>query len=215
MDLQAILRVASEQLEGRSSHDFKERGNKFHHGQRVAKLAVHLRELLFPNDGARDDVLTAAAWLHDVCNGEKDHGELGAELTRKLIAAYCTEGELDELCELIRVHDERKPESGYSDAIKLLQDADMLDHFGTNFIWVWFAYAVPLGQNAYDAREWQRGNAERAERHRNQLNFDLSRRIFDDKQAFVAQFAERFSAELDGEIWDEKTILNETFGGAL
>jgi uncharacterized protein len=210
--LETIKRVAFEQMGERSSHAFKERGNKYHHGERTAKLAVRLRELIFPDGDINDEILTAAAFMHDICNGEEEHCEKGARLTRELLAGLCTAGELDEICEIIRVHDERDPQNGaYSDAIKLLQDADLLDHFGSNFVWIWFAYAIPLGQNAYDARDWQRENADDAERNRAGLNYALSRRIFDDKQAFVGQFSERFDAELAGEIWNEKEIV----GGAI
>ena len=66
MERATIKRLAAEEMENRSSHAWKERINKYYHGERVAKLALTLRKLVIPNDASRDQILTAAAWFHDI-----------------------------------------------------------------------------------------------------------------------------------------------------
>lgn len=118
-------------MDGKRSHPFKERSNKYHHGERVAALAVRLRQLILPDENDSDDILTVAAWFHDIRNGANHHAALGAQCTRELLAAHCTAEELDQICDIIAVHDSRRPnDNAYLNIIKIHQDADHLDHFG-------------------------------------------------------------------------------------
>jgi UTP:GlnB (protein PII) uridylyltransferase len=48
--------------------------------------------LILPAGNDYDDILTVAAWFHDVCNGEVDHTQhaaLGASRTMELLIAHC------------------------------------------------------------------------------------------------------------------------------
>ncbi|MCL2884266.1 MAG: HD domain-containing protein [Oscillospiraceae bacterium] len=209
MDMAAIRQCAFEQMGNKSSHSFKEKGNKYYHGQRVAALAVRLREILFPDDDSHDDILTVAAWFHDIENGNvdiADHAKAGAEKARGLLTPFCSEQELDEICAIIRVHDDRySPRDQFSDHIKVHQDADHLDHFGTFDIWMTFIYAVSHDQTINEARDWLLSERPTEnERYRNELNFNISRRIFDEKIAFLKEFTERFQVESSGGIWHEE-----------
>lgn len=208
MDLTAIKQIAFAEMGDKRSHPFKERGNKYTHGERVAKLAVRLRQLLFPENSELDDILTIAAWFHDICNGVDNHTELGAERTRELLTPYCTAEELEQICAIIAVHDDRKMVKTYPDIIKLHQDADHLDHFGTFDVWICFQYAPPHDQTIDDAREWMR-NVRQTEnkQYRSELNFELSRRIFDEKAEFLQAFTERFAIESTGGIWNEELLI--------
>ena len=204
MDLEALHEIARNALEHRASHTWKEPGNKFLHGERTAKLALHLRELLFPGETAGNDILTVAAWFHDLRNGEENHCELGAAETRGLIAPYCTPAECDAVCRIILRHDDRtSPREGFSDMEKLHQDADLLDHFGTYDIWMSFLYSAHHGETPLSAAEFmRREKLQDFEHWRTRLNFGLSRRIYREKLAFQLRFLDRFDAELRGEIWD-------------
>ena len=46
MNLEWIHEIAEGELLGKRSHSWKEPGNKFHHGERVARIALELRRLV-------------------------------------------------------------------------------------------------------------------------------------------------------------------------
>ena len=156
-----------------------------------------------------DDILTVSAWFHDICNGMDDHCALGAERTRELLTGHVTADELEQICHTIAVHDDRKPsDSKYSDIVKIHQDADHLDHFGTLDIWRCVAYTIGNSRTMKDAMEFFR-DVRPAEtiRWRSELHFDLSRRIYDDREKYMISFIERFALEGAGGIWNEDTLL--------
>ncbi|MDR0917066.1 MAG: hypothetical protein LBN02_07790 [Oscillospiraceae bacterium] len=212
MNLQSISRIFADEM-AHLRTDWNEPGAKYYHGQRVAKLAVRLRELLFPQLLDKDDILTVAAWFHDVYNGHElyheTHGVSGAERTRELISAYCAPDELDDICGIIAIHDDRTAPN-CSELAKLHQDADLLDHFGTHTMWRLAIYSPPHERTILDAAEFLRHDLDlNGERWRGRLNFELSRKIFDEKADFVRHYSERFDAELDGRIWDEERLIGE------
>ena len=216
MNLNIIAKIVSDEMAHKRSRKWNEIGDKYFHGQRVAKLAVRLRELIFPQLTDKDDILTVAAWFHDICNGHpkfhKIHGKKGAELVRELLANHCTAAELDEICAIIAAHDDRITESD-SLSLKLQQDADHLDHFGADEILEECSYtAVHELSRIATITELQRRIEDKGEIWRNQLHFKLSRRIFDEKHAFVGAFIERYMVEIAGEIRDEARLLSEWDG---
>jgi len=209
MNMPAIKSLAFELMGNKSSHEFKERGNKYYHGQRVAALALRLRKLILPDDGSHDEIITAAAWLHDVMNGADNHAAAGAAKARDVLPPHCSEEELREICEIIGVHDDRHSgRDAFSPYIKLHQDADHLDHFGTFDVWMSFIYAVAHGQTINEARDWLRDiRPIENERYRSELNFEISRKIFDEKMEFLSYFTDRFCVESEGGIWNEEGFM--------
>lgn len=203
-DMTVIKQLAFDLLGNRNSHHWKEKGNKYYHGERVANLALSLRKIILPEDDSHDDILTVAAWFHDLMNGTEEHAEKGALKAREVLQGYCTEQELNEICGIIAVHDDRYAgRDTYSDYIKLHQDADHLDHFGTYDIWIGFAYSISLGKTIKDVIDWLSDIRPREdEKYRKELNFEVSRRIYDEKSAFVRQFSQRFRMEGTGGIWN-------------
>jgi len=213
MNLPDIKRIAQTEMAEKRSSPCNERGDKYAHGERVAKLAVRLRQLILPNENGYDDFLTVAAWFHDICNVFDDrtqHALVGADRTRELLTVHCTVEELEQICGLIAVHDDRKPaDKEYSNAVKIHQDADHLDHFGSFETWRLATYTMGRNETVGDALDylqnrWPNDNA----RWRSELNFDLSRKIFDDKTAFFKSFIERFTVESAGGIFIEGAILH-------
>lgn len=54
----------------------------------------------------------------------------------------CPPTQLQTIQQLIRFHDTRDHKPEYSHRLLLLQDADLLDHFGTYDLWITFRYAM-------------------------------------------------------------------------
>jgi uncharacterized protein len=209
MDLESIKQLSFHLLGKKSSHPWKEIGNKFHHGERVAKLVIELRKQIITDDNSHDEILIAAALFHDVLNGVNNHEILGAEYARKLLKNFCSKYELDEICEIIRLHDDRRPlENHFTDYIKIHQDADLLDHFGTFDIWSVFTYSVYHKQSITDVNHWFANTYPlEYQKHRDEINFDLSKQIYDEKSIFVRSFAERLKVEGEGGIWQFEELL--------
>ena len=102
---------------------------------------------------------------------------------------------------LISTHCDRQPQtSEHSWDEKLLQDADLLDHYGSQGIWMsisYYAYTTQQEMNQvpeFYMGEWQKQISE----HRKLLNFDLSKKIFDDKVSFEKKIADRMGIEMNG-----------------
>ncbi len=207
-ELRAVLKST---LSEKSSHVWKEPGNKYDHGLRTATLALRLKAALGLSDTAvNPDILTVAAWFHDVCNSadEPDHENAGADLLPSLIGQYCTAEELDEIRHLVRVHDTRLKSipteerlCTYSHAVLLLQDADLLDHVGTYSVWATFSDLVYRRKTPYDyVAPFENGAFDRwAESWRIKMNYEETRAIYNEKIAFEVAFARRMKRELSGE----------------
>jgi HD superfamily phosphodiesterase len=209
MDMVAIKQLAYVLLGNKNSHPWKEKGNKYYHGERVASLVISLRKLILPEDDSHDDILTVAAWFHDISNGEDNHAEVGAVNAREVLHEYCTKEELDEICTIISVHDDRyHGRDTYSDYIKLQQDADLLDHFGSYDIWMHFIYSSAHDLAFNNVIDWLVDERPKDdEKYLRELNFDISRKIYNEKSDFVKSFAERFRTEGSGQFWNLGTIL--------
>lgn len=209
MNLERIKQIAFKLMGNKRSHEWKEIGNKYQHGERVANLVLVLRKYILPDDDSHGDILTVAAWFHDVMNGYDNHAEEGSHKAREALTGNCSEQELDEICKIIRIHDDRSSDrSKLTDYIKLHQDADQLDHFGTFDIWMEFSYAMHFDKTMIDVIDWLQNNLRNeGKRYRNELNYDISKKIFDEKVEFVQYFCDRLSVEGTGGIWNEMEII--------
>ena len=202
IDLPALQALAEQLLKPRKAHIDREKGGIYYHGQRVANTALLLRRAILPEDGAYDGVLTVAAWFHDIGKNIEPHARYGALLAREALREHCSAGELDEICEMISLHCDRRPgDNGYAPAVRLLQDADMVDHFGSYVLWmdIWHsASREGTWQELafFDEARWDAFCA----RHRALLNYPLSGNIFDEKAAFVNAVYARMRVECVGGI---------------
>ncbi len=214
MNLENINKIAFELLGKRSSHMGKDIGNKYYHGQRVAKLALTLRKIILPEFYLKDEILTAAAIFHDCMNGYDNHCALGAAVAVEALREECSSEELHEIEYIIRNHDNRKnagnKQNPFSDILKIHQDADHLDHFGTFDIWTSFLYVIPNDWTMPQMAQWlHEGRPHEREKFLPELNFDLSKKIYHEKFDFLRDFARRFYAEAQGEIYNLEEILKE------
>ncbi len=201
MDLAAIEKLAYKKMGRRQTHPYREPGYIFYHGQRVAGLALQLRELIFPAETGDDEVIVIGSWFHDVAKGIEPHWEYGAHLAGKILKKYCPPQKLAQIQEIIRGHTLRK-EKDYPNYVKLVQDADILDHYGTMEIWLNFSYAA--GQKGTVSDVWEFYDEEykkRLKRVKALLNYALSVEIFEEKDQFVQDFMARLRSEGEGNLF--------------
>lgn len=200
VDLVKIQKVAWETMGKRQTHPQREPGYIYYHGQRVGKIAVTLRELIFPLQKLEDPILLVASWFHDLGKGIEPHWKYGAFLAGDLLKDHCSEVELEKIQEIIHCHSLRK-EQDYPDYVKLVQDADILDHFGSQEIWLNFLYTAHARQNVdYVVEYYDFKYEQHLEKVRGLLNYPESVEFFDEKDLFVRSFIERFAREGRGEL---------------
>ena len=122
-------------------------GYRYYHGLRSAKLAVALAEGMGLE--VDRDVLYVGSFLHDVGkagNRGPDHGPRGAELIRAEIPHLFSATELELVLSMVSnhymrpngKHFEGKKIPVFPAEVLLIQDADTLDHFGCNAVWLAF-----------------------------------------------------------------------------
>ncbi len=201
MDLEVIQGLASKHLRSRNAHHNREQGFIYYHGQRVAKLAVNLRKRLLPGETTFDQVMIVASYFHDVAKGIEPHSKFGSIVAREILADYCTSEELEQIATIIRHHQFREKRNDYSDCVKIVQDADILDHFGSVEIWMNFQHYAHEGGTLDDSIAFYRDDyATHAQKVRSLLNYPVSLQIFDEKDTFVREFAARMALEGNGEF---------------
>lgn len=202
MDLQLIKQRAFKNLGSRKAHHHRETGFIYYHGARVANLVINLRKLVLPEDNSKDEILQAAAYFHDVAKGIEPHSTYGAILVKEMLQDLCTEEEVNQISGLIQCHGARKKRA-YNNYEMLLQDADLLDHFGTVELWMNFYYYAIEDEDMNASIDFYNTEfKDMAVKNRSLLNYEVSERIFDEKLEFVYNFVKRMEIENKGDIVD-------------
>lgn len=124
------------------------------HTERVHKTALHIGRLM----GAKLDVLSAAALLHDIGRrfetreqGKICHAEKGAELAREILATLdFAPGLIDEIAHCIEAHRYRGDKIPRTLEAKILYDADKLDSIGAVGIGRAFLFAGETGAKLHN-----------------------------------------------------------------
>lgn len=199
MNRDVVDEIAQKSMGWRKAHLSREQGYIYRHGRRVARLSLHLRRRLFPDRLGMDDRLYAGALFHDLAKGIEPHAETGAMLAESLLREACTPEELETIAAIIRGHNDRgRDELPFY--VKIVQDADILDHFGTQEIWLNFVHQAYDEKGPEEAVSYWKSKeyAEYAARSRTKLNYELSKQIFDEKDEFHRAFARRFESDQDG-----------------
>ncbi|MBN2257453.1 MAG: HD domain-containing protein [Anaerolineaceae bacterium] len=192
MNMEKIEQIARDCMRNRQEQQYREPGWLYHHGHRVARIALRLADEL---DLAVDrDVMVAGALFHDIGKGSEPHNEVGASITRKALTNACMPDELDAICDIIRSHNQRGLSDQYSDAVKIVQDADEVDHVGPIALWMSFYWSGMHNETFDDHVHFIEGaeNANTQKLMRGRLNYDVSRRIFDERIAYEKQFFSEF-----------------------
>lgn len=201
MDLSKINEIAYRTMGNRKSHQRREKGYIYYHGQRVAQISLNLRRELFPDDDSMDDLIYVGALFHDVTKGIEPHHETGAHMVKQLLKDECTSEQLDIISDIIANHNARHHEN-LPFYIKIVQDADILDHFGTMDLWITLLHSAYEEENVFDViRFWESAKCTGFITYsRNAIHYELSKQIFEQKVSFVKQFQERFRHEANGQI---------------
>ena len=183
----------------RRAHPERETGFICAHGQRVARGVVELRRRV-TDDASHDDLLRCAAMFHDVGKGIGEHGQTGAEMVRFLLKDELTPDEIEEVSRLVYAHNHRAPDTGEWDLwAQLLQDADIIDHYGTIEVWLNFQYCAHADrQMTEDLSFYSDEFPAQAEKHRALLNLEEAKRVYDERVQFNKDFAVRMAVEAEG-----------------
>lgn len=202
MTFEEIKLLAFQLMGERKAHLEREKGGIYYHGERTAKTIIILRKLILPHNTTHDETLRIAALFHDIGKGIEPHAKYGAALSREALKDCIPANMLEEVCHLISLHASRSPQNNtYSDNVKLLQDADLLDHYGTFSIWMDIQYSAYTEKTLkecafFNNDEWDSHCAN----SRAALNYQDSQKIFDEKIAWVNSFYQRLQIESLGDI---------------
>lgn len=201
MDAERLIEKARAAMGERKRATSREKGYIFHHGLRTARIAMNLAKLI-GEPVERHDLLFAAALFHDIGKGIKPHNEVGAKLAADLLTGECPADDLVVIARIIREHNRRKHASQCLVASRILQDADVLDHYGAQNVWLAFHWCAAHDESPQQCLAFFQGEDYRRDvaESRESLNFDVSRRLFDNRVAFERGFFDRFAREIDGEL---------------
>ncbi len=197
---QEMIRIAAQTMCRRRENPCRETGYIFYHGLRVTRISFLLAESL-QIEVDWPEVLFAGALFHDIGKGFPRHPEIGSGLVKVLLKDLIQGEVLERAARIVLMHNDRGQEN-LPDEIRIVQDADIIDHYGAQGIWLKFQYSAQCNESVYDAMDfWHSGSCEGLiAQSRMELNYDLSRRIFEQRLAFQNDFSRVFENEIYGGI---------------
>jgi uncharacterized protein len=202
MDRTRLQELARKAMALRTTNPARETGYIYHHGLRVAGLAEALAAKVDPKGRIDRDVLWAGALLHDLGKGCEPHHEIGGQMAQELLEGVADDPQIGRISQIIAEHNQRDRPDECLPASRIVQDADTLDHFGAQGIWLamgqaFNAQTCPAGlldsQCASDAaklRGWCRAH----------LNYDASRLAFDRRVAEQMRFLDSLARSEAGQL---------------
>ena len=124
------------------------------HSKRVHGVALHIGRLM----NARQDILSAAALLHDIgrrfemqCQGDVCHAEKGAEMAREILQDLAfSPDDIELIAHCIKTHRYRGVNVPATLEAKILFDADKLDSIGAIGIGRAFLFAGEVGAKLHN-----------------------------------------------------------------
>lgn len=185
----------------------REDGYRYYHGRRVAQLACGIARQ--ENLCVKVDclVVAAASLFHDLgkCteNHESDHGKAGSQAVEQVISEVVDQRQLRRVKQAIYWHNKRhNSPSGLCCEGKLLQDADLLDHFGAQEVWLTLYSAADKGMSVHGAvKMWQSERMRSwTEYARQNLNFATGRRALQKRLQFGRRFFRQLRREEKGQL---------------
>jgi hypothetical protein len=197
LNIEAIREHAYNLLRDKPDPYHRGMGAAYSHGYTTGRIAVNLRKIVVPDDDSMDAILFAAGLFHDSCKEKEPHNKAGAEVAEKELKAFCTQEELETICRLIRMHNQRGKSKDVFEQI--LQDADALDHQGAKRLWIHFAVNAGSNKSMEHAIEYWKENI-RGTFNDAWYMLDEARKIAKKRRAFFDKCMERFVREYHGNI---------------
>ncbi len=209
MDLVKLEQLARELMGHRQTHNSREKGHIFFHGRRTGLLARNLRPLVVPDTASFDNLIYLGGLYHDLGKGIEPHARSGVLLAREVLKEYLTEKDLAIVLEIIEKHNTISGED-HPFYVKLIQDADLLDHMGTLEVWLKFCYSSRRGESVENTLNYWKSDFYKKKliKWRDRLNYEQARRIFAEKMNFLYEFIHRLERENNGEIINLEEIIN-------
>lgn len=201
MNREQIELIARNLMLNRQEHDGREPGWLFYHGLRTARIAGELCGIL--NVDTDSDTLFAGALFHDIGKGSEPHNLKGAELTAGALAGHCDGDRLERVCEIVRLHNQRRPSGDHAPAVRVVQDADVLDHVGPVVPWLAFYWSGTRNETVDDHARFITGrdHVRYLQRMRNMLNFEVSIAMFDERVRWQENFFATFRKAYFEGVW--------------
>ncbi len=182
-------------------------GYRLFHGYRVGAIAEKLAIKL----GEPTDLLFVAGILHDIGKDKAGHpeddgvmhGPRGGEIVRNRFVHYMSVDELHRIIAMVQNHNARPKSKWFVDKEKpihptevlIIQDADLLDHFGDEGINITLNWARFFKKTREQIlKEWRFGErtAKMHEEVRRSLNFEASVEEFDRRLKQMHEFFAKF-----------------------
>ena len=201
MNIDRCDQIAKEKMSKSKAHLERETGYIYNHGRRTGRLALQLARNFLPANHIDSQTVHVACLFHDLGKSLEPHAKTGALLAKEYLKEECNPVELERISFLISQHPYRKTGKYPGDTeLQLIQDADILDHFGTQEIWLQFLHSSNTSQSPRDAvghwqGEWFRNHVKSC---RALLNFEFSIAEYDTRVSFTEQFITRFAQESEG-----------------
>lgn len=196
--LQAVYRLAWAAMGSRPAGR-REPGYRFYHGHRVARIALRLWEVeglrasrpaaLHGPEGGEGgpvgvgELIWVGALLHDVGKEDAgpdhggDHAERGRAFVHEHLSALYGGPALALIGDIVLRHNKRG-DPAEAPEVAVVQDADLIDHFGVMEVWLGAYWMAAGGGTLYDYLEYCEGERARswweyAVRH---VRFETARR---------------------------------------
>ena len=191
MNIDTIEELAKQEMADRQDQQFREPGWILYHGKRTGKIACHLAELT--GCTADRDILYVAGLFHDIGKGQQEHNQVGAEIARELLSDLVAEDPLNEICQAIGNHNQRKKSPDFPETDLLIQDADSIDHVGMIDVWMAFYWSGRRNETIHDQITWCEGEnyQDYLQYIRTHVNFAPSKKILEER----IQLAEGFFSD--------------------
>ncbi len=206
-----IRMIAHERLDkAAGSHDWE-------HTLRVHRLC----ERIGPPESADMEVLSAAAYLHDIgryfqdiTKGSICHAEKGAELAKEIVMPLSfSKGQKLNIIHSVRSHRFRGNHQPQSIEAKVLFDADKLDAIGAVGVARAFLFAGEVGAQLHNpnldlkkARSYSRDDTGFREfkvklvKIKERIQTQTGKKIAHDRHLFMKDFFKRFQDEYEGRL---------------
>ncbi|MDN5343768.1 HD domain-containing protein [Oceanotoga sp. DSM 15011] len=178
----------------------KDKGFTYHHGIRVGKLALKLKNIIGIKDNL-DELIEVGGIFHDIGKGSEPHNEFGAQITKEILKDLYSEDELNIIYDIVFYHNQRK-KGNFPYYIKIIQDADMIDHYGVTGLWLDFSR---VKDNGFSLNEFLEINdsEDNIQFHNNKvdlLNYDFSKKELETRIEIQRNIAKLFKRESCGDL---------------